>query len=112
MSKIETVQAAEAPTGDLGQKYLVAGSNVALRMWHDEKAGEAGSPHVRDYETVGYVVSGEVELTVDGTTITLSDGDSWHVPKGAERSYRIRKQLTAIEATSPAARDGNDTKSV
>lgn len=112
MSSITTVNATDAPSGELGQKYLVAGADVALRMWHDEKASDADSPHRRDYETVGYVVSGKVELTVDGDTVTLSEGDSWHVPKGAERSYRVLEKLTAVEATSPAARHGNDTRSV
>ena len=108
MSKIATVSASAAETGAMGQKYLIAGDAVALRMWHEESPSDGGEPHTRDYETVGYVVSGEVEVTVDGETTSLSAGDSWHVPEGAERSYRIVETLTAIEATSPPARDMND----
>ena len=108
MSSIATVNAADAESGDMGQRYLVAGDSVALRMWHEESPSEAGEAHVRDYETVGYVVSGSVELTADGEKLTLSAGDSWHVPKGATRSYRIVETLTAIEATAPPARDAGD----
>ena len=108
MSKIATVSAGAAETGAMGQKYLIAGDAVALRMWHEESPSDGGKPHTRDYETVGYVVSGKVEVTVDGETASLSAGDSWHVPGGAERSYRIVETLTAIEATSPPARDMND----
>ena len=107
---ISTVKAADAPGGALGQKYLVAGEHLALRMWHDEAPGEAGPVHRRDYETGGLVVTGRVELTVDGETVTLGMGDSWCVPKGAERSYRVLETLTAVEATHPPARDEGDER--
>ena len=110
MSTISTVKAADAKSGALGQKYLVAGSDMAMRMWHEEAPGEAGPSHTRAYETLGYVVSGRVELTVDGDTVTLGAGDSWQVPKGAERSYRVLETLTAVEATHPPARDEGDDR--
>ena len=105
---LSTLKTEDAPVGALGQRYLVAGDDLALRMWHAEEPGEAGTPHRRDYETVGLVVTGRVELTVDGASVTLGTGDSWHVPKGAERSYRVLETLTAIEATHPPARDEVD----
>ena len=110
MSKTETIRASEADTGAMGQKYLVAGSDVAMRLWQDQAPGESGTPHARDYETVGYVVSGRVELDIDGETVELAAGDSWHVPRGAKRSYRIIEALTAVEATHPAARDAGDER--
>ena len=109
MSPIATVNATDAEPGAMGQRYLVAGDAVALRMWRDEPPGEGGPEHARDYETVGYVVSGRVELTVDGESVTLSANDSWCVPKGAKRSYRVLESLTAIEATAPPARDADDS---
>ena len=108
MANVTALNAAEAPSGALGQKYLVSGHDLALRMWHDEPPGEAGPVHRRDYETVGIVVLGRVELTVDGASVTLSTGDSWHVPRGAERSYRVIEALTAVEATHPPARETDD----
>ena len=57
----------------------------------------------RDYETVGYVISGRAELTVERQTIRLEPGDSWVVPAGAEHSYRIIETFTAVEATAPPA---------
>ena len=60
-------------------------------------------PTRRDYETVGYVLSGQAELRVEGQTVTLEPGDSWLVPAGVEHSYRILSEFSAIEATSPPA---------
>jgi quercetin dioxygenase-like cupin family protein len=61
------------------------------------------SPPARDYETVGYVISGRAELTLEGQSLNLEPGDSWLVPAGAEHSYRILEPFTAVEATAPPA---------
>jgi len=35
-------------------------------------------------------------------TLTLSAGDSYRVPKGAEHVFRVTETLTAVEVTTPA----------
>jgi quercetin dioxygenase-like cupin family protein len=63
----------------------------------------------RDYETVGYVLCGQAELTIEGQTVMLEPGDSWLVPAGAEHAYRILSEFTAVEATAPPAQvNGRD----
>jgi quercetin dioxygenase-like cupin family protein len=57
----------------------------------------------REYETVGYVISGRAELHLEGQMVLLEPGDSWVVPKGALHGYRILEPFTALEATSPPA---------
>ena len=57
----------------------------------------------RDYETVGYVISGRAELDLEGQTVRLEPGDSWLVPAGARHTYRILEPFTAVEATAPPA---------
>jgi quercetin dioxygenase-like cupin family protein len=97
------VQSAHSPHGEKGQVYLASGKNVAMRLWKEEPPNEV-KPHVaRDYETVGYVISGRAELHSEGQTITLEPGDSWVVPKGAVHAYKILETLTAVEATYPPA---------
>jgi quercetin dioxygenase-like cupin family protein len=100
---VKKVSAAYSPTGDMGQKYLVSGKRVSMRLWAAEPAGDAKAPSVRDYETVGYVISGRAELHLEGQTVTLEAGDSWLVPPGAEHSYAILEPFTVIEATAPPA---------
>ena len=104
---VKKVKASESPEGAMGQTYLVSGKHTAMRLWKEEPT--EGEPHTRDYETVGYVISGRAEVTVAGQTIVIEEGDSWLVPSGAERSYKITETLTAVEATSPPARnEGRD----
>lgn len=98
---IMKVQSAHSPKGEMGQIYLATGKNISMRLWKDEQPGE-GKPQVaRDYETVGYVLSGRAELLSEGQTVTLEAGDSWMVPKGASHTYRILEAFTAVEATYP-----------
>ena len=99
-----TVKLSEAATGDMGQKLLVSGSAIALRQWNEEP-GDAEEKKLvsRDYETVGYVISGRAELTVSDQTIKLEPGVSWIVPKGAKHAYKILETFRAVEATHPPA---------
>jgi len=92
----------------MGQDYLACGEFVALRRW-EECAGEQCQSEGRDYETVGYVISGALEIEVDGDTATVCAGESWMMPKGSPHKYRVVEDIVAVEATSPPGRtDGRD----
>ena len=100
---VKKVSSAHSPRGEMGQKYLVSGKQVSMRLWDAEAAGTEKAPRRRDYETIGYVISGRAELRLEGQTVLLEPGDSWLVPRDAEHSYLIREPFTAIEATAPPA---------
>ena len=102
-TSVTKVSATNAPTGKMGQKYLAVGVNLSMRLWEDESPGEPKEPTSRDYETVGYVISGRAELHIEGQMVRLDPGDSWVVPKGSSHTYRILEPFTAVEATHPPA---------
>ena len=97
------VDGAHSPKGDQGEKYLASGKNVAMRLWENEQPGEGKEAVARDYETVGYVISGKAELDIEGQKVLLEPGNSYVVPKGASHSYHILESFTAVEATTPPA---------
>ncbi|MGF6305930.1 quercetin dioxygenase-like cupin family protein [Bradyrhizobium sp. i1.8.4] len=101
-STIKKVAVSTAPKGAMSQTYLVSGKRVAMRLW-DKERPQQGAADRRDYETVGYVVGGLAELTLEGQPVRLQPEDSWLVPAGSEHSYRILEPFTAIEATAPPA---------
>ena len=103
-TSVKKVNASAAPTGEMGQKYLASGVQVAMRVWEEEPTGEMSKSSKRDYETIGYALSGCAELKLEGQKLLLESGDCWVVPRGARHSYQIRESFTAIEATSPPAR--------
>ena len=97
------VDSTHSPHGELGQKYLASGKSLAMRLWENEEPNEAKEHATRDYETVGYVISGKAELHLEGQLVLLETGDSWVVPKGASHTYKILESFTAVEATHPPA---------
>jgi quercetin dioxygenase-like cupin family protein len=99
----QIVAKSEARTGDMGQKYLVTGKDVALRSW-EEAVGEMSEAGARNYETVGFLLSGKLQFELGSEVAELKPGDSWLVPAGAPHRYKVLEDITAIEATSPPAR--------
>lgn len=100
-----TVEVSEAPVGNMGQKLLISGNAMSLRLWDEQpEDGQHKSATARNYETLGYVIKGKAELTVEGKTIVLEPGVSWAVPEGKEHFYKIIKPFRAVEATHPSAR--------
>jgi quercetin dioxygenase-like cupin family protein len=97
---VKKVKSQASPHGEMDQSYLVSGKRVSLRLWQKEKPQKKPATK-RDYETVGYVLSGQAELTIEGQTVMLEPGDSWLVPAGAEHAYHILSEFTA--ATAPPA---------
>jgi len=101
-SSVTKVDGRTSPVGRDGQRYLAAGVRMSMRLWLDLAPGEK-QPVRRDYETIGYVLRGRAELTLEGQTVRLEPGDSYVVPHGAEHSYRILETFSTVEATSPPA---------
>jgi len=83
-------------------KSLIAGTNVALRLWEHGTRERDRIMHSRSYETVGYVLEGHLGVQI----VALGPGDSYIVPAGADHTYEItRAPFRAIEAIAPPPRD-------
>lgn len=100
---IKKVQSGHSPVGRLGQKFLVAGKKMSMRLWEAEPTDKKTELHAREYETLGYVIRGKARLQLEDQEIVLEPGDCWLVPPGARHLYRIEEPFTAIEATVPPA---------
>ena len=103
---VDKVNEEGAPRGEMGQRYLSSGESDMMRLVETAQPGEPKLEAAREYETVGYVLSGRAELRLEGETIPLAPGDSWTVPKGASHTYNILEPFTAVEATTPPAEAG------
>lgn len=102
-STVTKVDSAHSPTGAMGQTYLASGTSVGMRLWSERPAGDPKPAVARDYETVGYVLGGRARLHLGEQVVVLEPGDSWVVPRGAEHTYEIVEDFSAVEATSPPA---------
>ena len=97
------VDSTHSPHGPLGQLYLATGVGVGMRLWRDRPPGPPMPEVARDYETVGYVISGRAELHSEGQMVLLEPGNAWVVPRHARHTYKILEPFTAVEATHPPA---------
>ncbi|MFN8489337.1 MAG: cupin domain-containing protein [Caldilineaceae bacterium] len=98
---VKKIDSKHSPKNKAGQKYLASGVSLAMRLWENEPPQEEPALHAREYETVGYVISGKAELHIEGQMVRLEPGDSWIVPKHAQHKYKILEPFTAVEATHP-----------
>ena len=98
---VTKIDSRHSPTSADGMKYLASGISLSMRLWEQRPPTDDKAPRRRDYETVGYCISGRAELVLEGQTVILEPGSSWVVPKGAEHTYRILEPFTAVEATHP-----------
>ena len=71
---VKKVSSEASPSGDMGQVYLVSGKRLSMRLWRNEGPQSKGATR-RDYETVGYVIAGRAEVTVEGQTLKLEAGE-------------------------------------
>jgi mannose-6-phosphate isomerase-like protein (cupin superfamily) len=102
---VKKIDSRTSPSGAMGQKYLVSGTRVALRLWEHADRTKDRAMHSRPYETVGYVLEGRARLHLGAQTVALEPGDAYLVPADAEHSYEIvEAPFRSLEATSPPAR--------
>ena len=75
----------------------------------DEPGGKLKGPTSRDYETVGYVISGSANLDLEGQTLNLKAGDSWlvflaevdHCPSNSEdREVQLIARIPVLGCTT------------
>ena len=100
---IEKMNAGEAQAGSHGEALLMQNAQMALREWNEGPTNKTDD-HAQDYETLGYVIDGEAKLHSGETTLHLTKGDSWRVPKGVMHHYEVEESFRAVEVTSPPAR--------
>lgn len=85
-------------------KTLVYGEQTLLTQFHLE-AGFTLPRHAHEHEQTGYLVSGNIRLTIGETTYDAGPGDSWCIPGNVEHSAMIIVDSVAVEVFSPVRQD-------
>jgi quercetin dioxygenase-like cupin family protein len=101
------VRGEHAPRGERGEKMLVNGARMGLRLWEREPAGTRKPEHSNPYEYVAYVLAGALRVTVEGHSFEARAGDSYCVPADTKYALEILEEATVVEATCPSDRGAN-----
>lgn len=93
-----------AARGERGEKLLVNGQHMAMRLWEREPAGTQKPEHINPYEYVAYVIEGALRITMNGHSFEVRQGDSYCVPTDTPYTMEILQEATVVEATMPSDR--------
>jgi quercetin dioxygenase-like cupin family protein len=62
-------------------------------------------PHSHPHEQTGYLVSGNIALTIGDQTHDVRPGDSWCIPGGVRHGAAVLQDSVAVEVFSPVRED-------
>jgi quercetin dioxygenase-like cupin family protein len=79
-------------------------SDVMVVEFHSE-AGVRIPPHSHPNQQVGYVVSGQIEIIIDGIATPCQPGDSYAIPGGVEHGANFLVESVVVECFSPPRAD-------
>jgi quercetin dioxygenase-like cupin family protein len=86
------------------QKTLAYGDKTLMVEFRLQK--DAALPrHKHSHEQTGYLVSGQLDLTIGNETRHLGPGDSWCVPGDTEHGANAMEDSVAVEVFSPVRED-------
>ncbi len=86
------------------RKTLVYGDKTLLSEFVLAK-GESLPVHSHVQEQTGYLVKGNIILTVAGEKYDMKAGDSWSIPGNVEHGAEIKEDSLALEVFSPVRED-------
>ena len=86
------------------QKTLVYGDRTLTAEFR-LKAGSRLPLHRHPYEQTGYLVSGQITLSIDGRAHECLPGDSWCIGADVEHGAEVSRDAVAVEVFSPVRPD-------
>ena len=88
----------------LEQKTLVYGEKTLMTKFLLRK-GNTLPRHTHPHEQAGYLVEGQIRLSIGTEEHIAQAGDSWCIPGGVEHGAEIIEDSVAIEVFSPVRED-------
>ena len=85
-------------------KTLVFGDKSLLSEFRMEKGSQLPS-HAHSQEQTGYLISGQIQLSIGDEAFEVAPGDSWSVPSNVAHRAEILADSVAIEVFSPVRED-------
>lgn len=86
------------------QKTLVHGDKTLMVEFRLQK-GATLPLHSHPHEQTGYLVKGQIRLTIDSTVHEVMSGDSWCISGGVMHGAEIIEESVAVEVFSPVRED-------
>lgn len=88
----------------IDQKTLVHGDKTLMVEFRLQK-GAALPFHSHPHEQTGYLVKGQIRLSIGADIYEVLPGDSWCIPSGLLHGAEIIEESVAVEVFSPLRED-------
>ena len=85
-------------------KTLVCGDKTLMVAFRLAKGADLPA-HQHPHEQTGYLVSGRIDLTIDGIVHEVRPGDSWCIPGEASHAAVAYEDSVALEVFAPVRKD-------
>jgi quercetin dioxygenase-like cupin family protein len=89
--------------GGVVMQVLGVGDNMNVMHW-DMEDGSIVEHHNHPEEQFGFVIKGELELTIEGEVFSVKAGDGYFVPASAWHSFVAIGETEAIDVFNPVKR--------
>ena len=87
----------------------ITGNNAQM-LYIRLEAGES-TFHCHSKEQMGYILSGQVEITINGEVKVCKAGDGYYIPSDIQHGFKVlnNENVEYIEIFSPVKVDNNHT---
>ncbi|HEY1986063.1 MAG TPA: cupin domain-containing protein [Terracidiphilus sp.] len=87
------------------QRQVLVHTPAMMLVRHHMRKGWVGVAHHHPHEQLVYVVSGSLEITVNGVSITTSAGDNFIVASNAEHQATALEDSLVLDIFTPSRQD-------
>jgi quercetin dioxygenase-like cupin family protein len=87
------------------QRQVLAYSPAMMLVRHQMTKGWRGAAHHHPHEQLVYVISGSIEMTVDGISRNATVGDSFIVEPNVEHQALALEDSIVLDVFTPARED-------
>jgi quercetin dioxygenase-like cupin family protein len=87
------------------RRQVLAYTPAMMLVRHEMCRGWRGAAHRHPHEQLVYVISGRIQVVVDGATLDASPGDSFIVASNVEHQATALEDSIVLDVFTPARED-------
>jgi quercetin dioxygenase-like cupin family protein len=87
------------------QRQILVHTTAMMLVRHQMRKGWRGAAHRHPHEQLVYVISGRIQVAIDGATLDASAGDNFIVPSNVEHQANALEDSLVLDVFTPARED-------
>lgn len=87
------------------RRHILAHTPAMMLVRHEMRKGWMGAAHRHPHEQLVYVISGHIQITIDGAAFDASAGDNFIVASDVEHQATALDDSVVLDVFTPARED-------